>query len=454
MFFKQFSVDGLACQSYLIGDAGVAVVIDPERNVDDYLTTAAAQGFHITHILETHLHADHVSGNTELAARSGAQIYIHPTAAAAFARPLNGGDELTIGAVKLRALFTPGHTPDHVCLTVTDTTRSTEPWFMLAGDTLFVGDVGRPDLLGAEATRQLANQMYDSLHKQLLPLPDGLEVYPGHGAGSLCGRAMSAKLSTTLGFERKFNHALQIAERNEFVQALTSHQPSQPPNVPFIKQLNRAGPPLLGARVAHKLSASTVRNLLKQGALLVDTREPEAFGAGHVKGALNVVASSNQFATRLGFLAPPHAAVVLVARDAEACVSAMRAASRVGVDDVRGFITAAAAKKLSQEKLAQWNPVRALAAQSDAHFMLLDVREQSEYEAGHAPAAWLIPLGQLPTRLTELPVAQPIAVMCAGGIRSSSAASFLRHKGYAQVVNVSGGFEAWQKAGLPVESAD
>lgn len=451
MYFKQFSLDGLACQSYLIGDQGVAAVVDPQRDVDIYLETAQAHGLKIAHVIETHLHADHVSGNTELAQRTSAKMYVHPAAEAAFPHePLADGAELLIGGVKLRAIFTPGHTPDHICLTITDTTRSPDPWFILSGDTLFVGDVGRPDLLGEQATKQLAVQLYDSLHNKLLRLPDGLEVFPGHGAGSLCGRSMSSKLSTTIGFERRYNYALQIENKDEFVQTVTSDLPSQPPNVPFIKRLNREGPPVLGERVAQRLTATKVKQLLREGAVLVDTREPAAFGAGHVKGALNVVASSSQFATRLGFLVPPESPIIFVARHAEDCLQWMRAASRVGLDRVAGFITASDAKQLPQAKLPQWDVRRVREAQAQGKVLVLDVREKSEWDLGHAPDALHIPLGQLPARMAEVPVGLPLAVMCAGGVRSSSAASLLQREGIETVVNVPGGFERWVEAQLLV----
>ena len=290
MFFKQFSLDGLACQSYLIGDGDSAVVVDPQRDVDMYLETAREHGMTIRHVIDTHLHADHVSGNTELAQRTGARLYIHPAAQAGYPHlPLAEGGEVRAGAVLLRALFTPGHTPDHISLAVTDSSRSDEPWFVLTGDWVFVGDIGRPDLLGEAAARRLAGQMFESLHAQLPALPDSAELYPGHGAGSLCGRAMSAKLSSTVGFERRFNPSLGIADKQAFIDALTTDLPAQPPNVPYIKQLNRDGPPVLGELAARHLGLAKVRARLKQGAVLVDTREPAAFGAGHARGALNIM---------------------------------------------------------------------------------------------------------------------------------------------------------------------
>ena len=452
MFFKQYSLDGLACQSYLIGDGGEALVVDPQRDVDIYLDTAREQELRIRHAVETHVHADHVSGNTELAQRTGARLYIHPGAEARYEHAgLAHGDEIAVGAVRVRALFTPGHTPEHIALLVTDTSRADEPWFVLTGDSLFVGDVGRPDLLGAEATRRLAAQLFDSLHHPLMDLPDGLEVYPGHGAGSLCGKAMSAKLSSTIGFERRFNYALGIDDKDQFVASITSDLPSQPPNVPFIKQLNRDGPPVLGEREPRRLGAARVRRLLAAGAVVVDMREPGAFGSTHVKGALNVVGSSNQFATRLGFLVSPGQALIFVARNETDCLAAMRAASRVGVDNVLGFITPGDSRGLSQASLPQLTARRTAEALRRGEVLVLDVRERGEFAGGHVPGAQHIPLGQLPVRLGDVPRGQRIAVICQGGIRSSSAASLLSREGFKSVVNVPGGFDAWQAAGLPVE---
>lgn len=451
MFFKQYSLDGLACQSYLIGDGDSAVVVDPQRDVDIYLDTAREQGMIIRHVIDTHLHADHVSGNTELAQRTGALLHIHPAAQAGYPhQPLREADEVRAGAVRLRALFTPGHTPDHVSLVVTDTSRSDEPWFVLTGDWVFVGDIGRPDLLGQAAGRRLSAQMFDSLHTQLPTLPDSAELYPGHGAGSLCGRAMSAKLSSTVGFERRFNPSLGIDDKETFVQILTSDLPAQPPNLAHIKKLNREGPPVLGELVAHHLSVTKVRGLLKHGAILVDTREPGAFGAGHGKGALNIVLSSGHFATRLGFLVTPGTPIVFVARGAEECLCAFRAAIHVGLDSVAGYLTATEAKALPAASLPQMGVQRLAASLPKGGVHVLDVRERGEFTMGHVPGAQWIPLGQLPGRMAELPRDGRLAVMCAGGMRSSSAASLLARNGYNDVVNVPEGFDGWEKAGLPV----
>lgn len=467
MVFRQFFLEGLGCLSYLIGcsQTGVCVVVDPQRDVDGYLQVAQSYGLRITHIFETHLHADHVSGNRELAARTGAMIYLPAQARASFEhQPLNDGDEVTIGTVTLRAIHTPGHTPEHMCLAVIDRTRGPEPWFLLTGDCLFVGDVGRPDLLGEEEMRQLAGQMYQSLFSRLSELEDGLEVFPGHGAGSLCGRSLSAKLSTTLGFERRFNPALQPRSRQEFIAWLTHDLPPQPANVPYIKQINRQGPPILGELYRPKpLTAQAVRDLLRGGEsrpVILDVRSPAEFAAGHLPGALNVPVSNGQFATRAGWFIPPDRPIVLiVGREAEA-ERAMRALARVGYDHVLGSlvngIAAWRALGLPTAWLALWTPERlrseALTRQGEPlpGITIVDVRDPSEWQQGHIPGAVHIPLAELGQRAAELNPFRPTAVICASGTRSSTAASLLAARGFKHVANVMGGMEGWEAAGYPV----
>jgi glyoxylase-like metal-dependent hydrolase (beta-lactamase superfamily II) len=261
MYVEQFFVDGLGCASYLVGceAKGIAAVVDPDRDVARYIDAAARRGMKITRIIETHLHADHVSGNTDLAARTGADIYIHEAAQASFPhQPLQDGNVLELGAVRIAVLATPGHTPESITLLVSDTTRAAEPWMALTGDLLFVGDVGRPDLVGADAARALAADLRDSLFDKVLRMDDGLLIYPGHGAGSLCGRAIGSVRSSTLGFERRFNPPLQVSEKDEFVDYMTTNLPEQPGNHSRIKAMNRRGPAPLGEIVPKPLSIRRV----------------------------------------------------------------------------------------------------------------------------------------------------------------------------------------------------
>ena len=269
MFTKQFFVEGLGCASYIVGceAEGVAAVIDPDRNVKKYLDVAQSRGLKITHIIETHLHADHVSGNTDLANRTGANIYLHEASGAEFPhKPLQHDDVIQLGNIRMRVMHTPGHTPESITLLISDTTRAEEPWLALTGDTLFVGDIGRPDLVGMEAARGLAADMYDSLFNKILPLDDGLLVYPGHGAGSLCGKSIGAMRSTTLGFERKYNPALAPRERDEFVEYDVNGLPEQPGNHKRIKAMNRKGPEPLGEVELRPLSIQEAIPHFQRGA--------------------------------------------------------------------------------------------------------------------------------------------------------------------------------------------
>ena len=304
MYIQQYFIDGLGCASYLLGceGAGVAAVVDPDREVEKYLESAAARGLTITHIIETHLHADHVSGNTELAARTGAAIYVHEAANAEFEhKPLRGDDVITLGNVELRVRFTPGHTPESITLLVVDKTRSDEPWMALTGDTLFVGDAGRPDLVGIEAARELAGHMHDTLINEYLPLSDGVMVLPGHGAGSLCGKSIGSVRSSTLGFERHFNPALQPRSRDEYIDFATQDLPEQPGNHKRIKQINRGGPRVLGEVRPRPLSIQDAIAQFRRGAALLDTRSKEDYKAKHIPGSVHLE-DDEQLSNRVGFV--------------------------------------------------------------------------------------------------------------------------------------------------------
>ena len=293
MYVEQFFVEGLGCASYLVGceAKGVAAVVDPDRDVQRYIDAAQRRGMQITHIIETHLHADHVSGNTDLAARTGAKIYIHEAAEAKFAHePLHDGDVLELGAVRMQVTATPGHTPESITLLVADTTRSAEPWMALTGDLLFVGDVGRPDLVGLDAARDLAGHLHESLFDKVMKLDDALLIYPGHGAGSLCGRAIGSVRSTTLGFERKHNPALQVGEKDAFVEYMTTNLPEQPGNHQRIKAMNRRGPAPLGEIRPVALSIEDAVPYFRQGAGLLDLRPKAAYVAEHVPGSVHLEA--------------------------------------------------------------------------------------------------------------------------------------------------------------------
>ncbi|MCU0509593.1 MAG: MBL fold metallo-hydrolase [Anaerolineae bacterium] len=459
MYVEQFFVDGLGCASYLVGceAKGIAAVVDPDRDVARYIDAAERRGMQITHIIETHLHADHVSGNTDLAARTGAHIYIHEAANAGFPhQPLRDGDVLELGAVRILARATPGHTPESVTLLVSDTTRSAEPWLALTGDLLFVGDVGRPDLVGLDAARSLAGHLHESLFDKVLKLDDSVMVYPGHGAGSLCGRAIGSVRSTTLGFERRFNPALQVAGRDEFVDYMTTNLPEQPGNHQRIKAMNRRGPEPLGAIEPKPLSIHDAIHYFRQGAGLLDVRPKAAYVAEHVPGSVHLEADA-QMSNRAGFILPAGQPLILMLDDERVYRDAVLALARVGYDKVVGYleggmetwranrlpVTSGDIEDIAPAKLA----VMLQDATGEAPF-LLDVREPWEFAQARVPGAVNIPLGQLGARLNELNPERPVAVICAHGNRSQSGAALLGQKGFKKVYNVLGGTAGWQQAGL------
>ena len=314
MYSQQFFVDGLGCASYIVGceAKGVAAIIDPDRDVRKYLDAAASRGLTITHIIETHLHADHVSGNSDLAARTGAKIYVHEASGAEFPhQAVRDGDVLELGNLRLKVMHTPGHTPESITLLVTDTTRSDQPWLALTGDTLFVGDMGRPDLVGAEAANGLANDMYHTMFEKILPLNDGLLIYPGHGAGSLCGKSIGSMLSTTLGYERISNPALAPRTKEEFVEYAVSELPEQPGNHTRIKAMNRKGVKTLGVVEPKPLSIREAVPFFQRGAGLLDTRSKDAYVQAHVPGSVHLEAD-DQLSNRIGFVFPPDAPMILL----------------------------------------------------------------------------------------------------------------------------------------------
>jgi len=463
MFTKQFFVEGLGCASYIVGceAEGVAAVIDPDRNVKKYLDVAQSRGLKITHIIETHLHADHVSGNTDLANRTGANIYLHEASGAEFPhKPLQHDDVIQLGNIRMRVVHTPGHTPESITLLISDTTRAEEPWLALTGDTLFVGDIGRPDLVGMEAARGLAADMYDSLFNKILPLDDGLLVYPGHGAGSLCGKSIGAMRSTTLGFERKYNPALAPRERDEFVEYDVNGLPEQPGNHKRIKAMNRKGPEPLGEVELRPLSIQEAIPHFQRGAGLLDTRPKYAFVQAHVPGSVHLEADE-QLSNRIGFVFPSDAPVILLLSDPSEYEQVVYSLARVGYDNVIGFLA---------EGLDVWEKMGLPLTAGDIQDLepielrqiletcvdgncpeIVDVREPWEYQQGHVPGALLIPLGQLSMRVNELNPERPVAVICATGNRSQSAAALLGQKGFKTVYNVTGGTSAWMYNGLELE---
>jgi len=457
MYFEQFYLGCLAHASYLLASDGEGVVVDPQRDVELYLTAAADHGVAIKHIFETHLHADFVSGHKELAARTGAKIYMGAQAGASFAHvPVGDGFELKFRKASIRVLETPGHTQESICLVVTDEEKSVEPWAVLTGDTLFIGDVGRPDLSPAHTPVQLAGMLYDSLHHKVLKLPDNVLVYPAHGAGSLCGKNMRAERSSTIGTERLTNYALQIKSREEFVAQLTSNLPARPDYFLKDAEINRTGadalsdlPPL------RAITPGELKAMLEEGEVALDVRPGEEFVAGHVPGSVNI-ALSGQFASWAGTVLGLTAHPVLIAGSDSQLEEARLRMARVGIEVLDGYlqggVEAWKQAGFALGTVAQLTPSELEARLHSGGVQVLDVRREPEWEAGHIESANWWPLDNFRVAPPEIDHEVPIAVHCKGGYRSLIACSLLQRAGYKNVANVVGGFDAWQEAKLPVET--
>jgi glyoxylase-like metal-dependent hydrolase (beta-lactamase superfamily II)/rhodanese-related sulfurtransferase len=441
----------------MLGSEGEAAVVDPQRDVDIYLQAAAERGLKITHIFETHLHADFVSGHVELARRTGARIHISEKAGAAFPHEvLHDGSEIRLGQVRITALETPGHTPEGMCLVIIDEEKSPLPWAVLTGDTLFIGDVGRPDLSKSHTPQQLAGMLYDSLHGKLLKLPDHVLVYPAHGAGSLCGRNMRAERSSTIGTERLTNYALQIKSRDEFIRQMTENLPARPDYFLEDAQINRAGASALDELPnLAPVSPQELKQLLEQGVFALDVRPNTDFAAAHVPGAINI-ALSGQFASWAATILGLNAHPVLIADTPEQYAEARMRLARVGIEDPRGFLQGGtAAWKQAGFAMAQLPQMTAQELHDRLRsngLQLLDVRREPEWQAGHIAQAEWFALDRFRLAAPDINPNAPLVVHCQGGYRSMIACSLLRRAGIENVVNLIGGFDAWRKAGLPVET--
>jgi hydroxyacylglutathione hydrolase len=455
MYFEQFYLGCLAHASYMLGSEGEAAVVDPQRDVEIYLKAAEQHGLQIRHIFETHLHADFVSGHLELAKRTGAKIYIGAQAGATFPHvALHDGSEVPFGKLCITALETPGHTPEGVCLVVINEEKSQEPWAILTGDTLFIGDVGRPDLSRTHTPQQLAGNLYDSLHGKLMTLGDHVLVYPAHGAGSLCGRNMRAERSSTIGTEKLSNYALQIKSREEFIRQLTENLPSRPEYFLQDAQINRAGAtPLSELHDLPPISAAELHELLAQGVFVLDVRSNADFVAAHVPGSVNI-ALSGQFASWAGAIMGLSARPVLVADTPEQYAEARLRLARVGIEDPRGVLQGGvAAWKQAGFPVADVPQITVLelSRQRSQNLRVLDVRREPEWHAGHIEGAEWFPLDSFKISAPELDPSAPVAVHCQGGYRSMIACSLLQRAGLKNVINVVGGFDAWRQDGLPIE---
>jgi len=461
MYFKQFYLGCLAHASYLIGAAGEAAVVDPQRDVDQYIEEANAHQLKIRYIIETHLHADFISGHRELADKTGAEIVFGQQAGVTFDhRAVKDGDELTIGHITLRIMETPGHTPESICVLAIDTMNSAEPAKLLTGDTLFIGDVGRPDLAGGKGytPQMMAGMMYDSLHEKILRLDDSVEVYPAHGAGSMCGKNLSTETSSTIGHQRKFNYALQPMTKDQFVAMMTSDLPEAPAYFSKDAEINRSGAEALDHLAKPQaMSPAEVREASQHGCVVLDVRTAAEFGAGHVPGSLNI-GLSGQFASWAGSLIPLTAQIVIVANSPEQIAEAQMRLARVGLERVSGYLAGgvdgwrAAGFEVPQVPQISVAELRDL-LNSKPDLQLIDVRRPAEYRSGHAPRAVPAPLAKFRETFPTLNLNPdvPSAIICAGGYRSSAATSIAQQFGFTNLLNVTGGTAAWIKAGYEVE---
>lgn len=452
MNFKQFYLGCLSHASYYLGSEGEAAIIDPQRDVQQYIDEAEAHGQKIKYIIETHSHADFVSGHVELAAKTGAEIVYGQRASTQFpTHKVKDGDELSLGKVNLRFLETPGHTPEGITIVASDEEDPTTPMKMFTGDTLFIGDVGRPDLIGSKGftAQEMAGMLYDSLHEKILPLPDETEVYPAHGAGSLCGKSLSKETWSTLGNQRQFNYALQPMSKEEFIKIVAADQPEVPAYFPKSAAKNLEGSSAL-TDIAKPRELTTEEVLSFDGVVL-DIRPAAVYGAGHVPNSMNI-GLGGQFASWAGTLIPIGAPLALVADTQEQIDEAVMRLARVGHETVTGSMQIGNFNGLKRrvEQVAVEQVSELVKSTEDMQFV--DVRRAGEYESGHAPSAINLPLDKLAVTYDAMDPAVPTYVICQGGYRSSAATSILEKAGFSELYNVTGGTAAWVAAGLETEN--
>lgn len=464
MIFETVRSEALAHFSYVVGDedAGVCAVIDPRRDVEVYLDIARQANVRITGILETHIHADYVSGSLELAARTGAPIYLSAAGEYGFEHvPVRGGDELAFGAYTLRVIETPGHTPEHVCFLISGGQSAAGPWGLFTGDTLFAGEVGRPDLLGKEQEVGLARQLYDTLFETVLPLGDEIIIYPAHGEGSPCGANIGARMRSTIGYERLHSKNLQAQSREAFVEAVLAEQTPAPRYYPRMKQVNAAGPRVLGRLPdVPLLDADRFEREMQQGgALVLDARDKLAFGGAHVEGAWNI-GLDGSFPLWVGwFVEDPETRLLLVLPGADDLHAAVTELLSVGYENIGGALLSGMDGWNEAGKPFRGAPQMSVHAlrkhvENGSNLQILDVRREATFAEGHVEGAVNIWLPELPENLDRLDRDRPVAAYCTTGYRSSIAASILQNSGFPDVRTVPGSMVAWQAAGYPVTTCD
>jgi hydroxyacylglutathione hydrolase len=458
LILEQIKTPGLAQLSYLVGDdsAGVAAIIDPRRDVDIYLQKARELGLRITHAIETHIHADFVSGARELQNRLGIPIVGGRSDDYQFKyQPMETGDQLTLGKVTLEALHTPGHTPEHISLLLSDSKQGEQPFAIFPGDFVFNLDVGRPDLLGQGTEKRLAKQLHDSLFNQLIPLGDRMEIYPCHGAGSACGKSIGDRTQSTIGNEKLFNDAFQDRNPDEFVDWLLGDMPEPPRHYARLKQVNAAGAPIQGCiQAPQSLSLEAFQEQMEQpDTVLIDTRSMLAFGGGHIPGAINIGLGSS-FPSWIGWMIDPEKSILLIAEGPEAVKQANEHLFRIGYDNIAGYLHDGMKRwetsGLPLQRIIQM-PVEELNEQLDNEDLsVLDVRSDQEFLNGVIPGARHIYLPHLEANMSNLDHTKTVATYCGSGYRASIAASILQKHGFASVINIPGSWSAWKSADMPV----
>ncbi len=459
MFFRQILHEDLSCASYLVGDtsAGIAAVIDPQWSIDPYLRLSRLHGVRIEHVLETHNHADHVSGHGRLARATGATIHVHELAEAEYPHEaFTDGWRLELGEVEIEAMHTPGHRPEHTAFVLRSKDRGGDPWAVLTGDSLFVGDVARPDL--AIDKREGAVGIYRSLHEGLMALPDDVEVWPGHLGGSACGSAgIDHKSTSTIGFEREHNRALRFSSESEFVEDAIATLGDPPPNIEHIVALNR-GPLVEQMGTPRPLAPHAVEIGIADGALLIDARTNNQFDEAHIPGAISVNAYETGFATKIAKVVSPGSELIVIAASDGYELEAAELLASVGLR-VRGYLEGgmtawrSEGKPVSRIELIDTDQL-AERMEQNGKTVVLDVRDTDEYERAHIPGSVHIPFGELPERHGELPRDVPIAAICSGGKRSGLGASILQREGFESVLHVAnGGVGTWERDGRPVEKS-
>ena len=456
MYFKQITVRGLGCNSYVIGcpAARQAVVVDPKRDVQDYLDISRNEGMKITHIIETHVHADHVSGNQELKSLTGAEIYYSEHAPVTFDHnKLKHGDVIEFGMVKLEVLYTPGHTPNAISILVTDKSRSEEPWMILTGDLLFVGSIGRPDLAGEEILDEQIQNLYDSLYNRLSQLPDHLEVYPAHGQGSLCGKGLSAKASSTLGFERLAQPILRLSGLEEFHSQIAGSSPVRPKSFSHIIETNIQGAPLLErCPLEQSLNPDRFHQIKKQGATVLDTRDTGAFGGFHIPGSINI-GFEKQMANWIGMVIEPTDNLLLIVDDYEKYTQMTTELHRIGYDNIFGYLAGG-----MSAWIAHGMPIESLSPISvhelnnklrdNDYGYLLDIRTPDEREQGYISGTRHIPMTDILEQGLDLPKNEEVILVCGSGYRANIVASRLKQENFTHVHSLAGGLTAWVNAGF------